>query len=134
MRKKYKEIIERENYNLEQTCEVYQYGEGILPEDIAKAAGIYNKTNNNPNKRLINEVAKDLGLEPSGITMTEWTNTSNGGMGAHISEKYQYDPSDIKKIHDYIRENSVLVKKSEYRYGDITYRIGFINPIMRIIR
>ncbi|KQX69262.1 hypothetical protein [Paenibacillus sp. Root444D2] len=91
----------------------YETGSGYYTEDIADMLGVLNKTNSNPNKRLIDAIAKFYRLESSGGRHSTAYPNSNGGTGYSQHTKYKYDDEAV----DFFRNKITLCCKGYKTIG-----------------
>jgi hypothetical protein len=97
-------------------------GDGLFCEEIALKLGVLNHTNDNPNGRLIKQIAEFLKLKPSGVKTTEvYNQTKNTDtVGYHFNQKPKYSKEDVEKIKFFIQE---LNDDGQYIFRGIKFRL-----------
>ena len=111
-------------YPLKQHIIIYNKGDGYICEDIALGMGVLNKTNKNPNKKLIKRVAEYAKIKKSGEIRTEVYNESNGSMnGFHENIKLKYSTDAIMKILEILEKSSRCIKDDLWYFKDVKFRV-----------
>ncbi|PLT33634.1 hypothetical protein [Bacillus sp. V5-8f] len=85
--------------------------------------GVLNKTNDNPNKKLIKKIANEFGLKPSGYIYSDIYNRSNGSQyGYHPKEKPMFDGEELEFIRKFVKACDVSDSKGYYYFIDVAFR------------
>jgi hypothetical protein len=116
-----KRKIERYTHPLITEVDTSETGSGYFCEEIAEMLGVLNKTNDNPNKKLIKKIAEFLDLNPSGYRESEVYNSSNGGIGYHLHQKPKYSVEQIELIKRVIQACDVS-PKGYCKFEGVTFR------------
>lgn len=118
-----KKTIDRYFCSIETEIDTEEIGEGYFCSEIAEMCGVFNKTNNNPNKKLIKEIADFYQLKPSGFKYSNIYNTSNNSpYGYHSHETPMYDGQELDFIRNVIKDCDISDSKGYYHFRETVFR------------